>query len=362
MKVTELRTTIVHVPLSKPIPSGQITLSHVGCALVELRTDTGLTGEGFVFTLNAKRIGLLRDMIVSLEPVVLGLDPTMSGDFWQRAWRDIAFFGHKGISIFGVGGLDMALWDLRGKAAGLNVARLIGACRTSVPVYVSGSLRLSATIDELQEEAQGIIAAGFRGMKMSVGKPEPAEDLARVRAVREVVGPATALMVDGHQQMSVASAIRLGRMLEELSLAWIEEPLRYDDHDGEAEVAEALDTPLASGENEFTRHGMIEMMRKKSADILMPDLQRMGGPTEFLKVAHAAETFGLPISSHIFTHMSLPLMATLPNGILLEYMPWFDPLYGRGLDLDGKGAAIVPDRPGWGVSFDPSAVARFART
>jgi L-alanine-DL-glutamate epimerase-like enolase superfamily enzyme len=147
-------------------------------------------------------------------------------------------------------------------------------------------------------------------------------------------------------------------MLEEFSLGWIEEPVLFTNHAGEAQVAAALDTPIASGESEFGLQGMLEMIKLGSADILMPDLQRIGGATEFYKVASLAEAHNVPVSSHLFTFMSLSLMATIPNGLWLEYMPWFDALYDHPLELDGSGAVVVPTRPGWGFDFEPSAVSR----
>lgn len=360
MKITKLNLQAVSVPLPAPIPSARIVIRTADCVLVTLETDEGATGEGMVFTLNGHRLSVLHETLRSLEPLVLGLDPGMSGAFWSRAWSDISFLGHRGATVVGMAGIDMALWDLRGKQAGLNVGRLIGACRDTLPIYRSGSLRLSASIDQLQKEAAGFVKDGYRAMKMSLGKPGMQEDVERVRAVREAIGPGVRLMADCNQQFTPDRAIRLGRRLEEFELGWIEEPVPYHDHAGEAQVAAALDTPVASGESEYARFGMMEMLQRKSADILMPDLQRMGGPTEFLKVAHAAEFFNTPISPHLFTEMSLSLAAALPNAMIVEHMPWFAPLYGAPIPLDAEGNVKVPTAPGWGYSFDPEAVARFA--
>lgn len=359
MKITGLRTDTVLVPLPTPIPSSLGVIEHAGCILVHLETDAGLVGEGLAFTVNGRRSDVLLAAIRSYESLVLGLDPDFGGGFWQAAWNGMGFFGHRGIAVLGLAPLDMAILDLRAKKAGVNVARLLGACRQSVPVYASGGLRLSASIDGLQAEAASVLARGFRALKMSLGKPSMAEDVARVRAVRQAVGPSVTLMADANQQLTAARAIHLGRALEEFELAWIEEPVPYHDHAAEAAVAAALATPIASGENEYTRLGMMEMLRLQSADILMPDLQRMGGPTEFMKVAHMAEGFGVSISSHLFTEMSLPMMAAIPNGMILEHMPWFSPLYHEPVTLDPHGNATVPERPGWGFGFDPAAIARF---
>ncbi len=254
--------------------------------------------------------------------------------------------------------VDMALWDLRGKLAGLPVHKLIGARRSSVPAYASAGLWLSSSIDELQREAVGFVEQGFRAVKMRLGKPTPMEDAARVRAVREAVGLGVALMADANQQLTVDQAIRLGRLLDAYVLTWFEEPLPAYDLVGVARVAAALDTPIASGETEYTRYGFRRMLELKSADVLMPDLQRVGGVTEFLRVGHMADAFDVPVSSHLFPEMSIQVLAALGNATWLEHMPWFSPLYAGGLELQ-NGEFLVPEAPGWGIPLDHTAIAHY---
>jgi L-alanine-DL-glutamate epimerase-like enolase superfamily enzyme len=299
-------------------------------------------------------------MVRSMEPLVVGADPTTSAGIWQRGLTELNFYGRKGLAIMGLAAIDTALWDLRAKQAEINVARLIGMCRPAMPTYASSGLWLSSSIEELQKEAEAFMARGFRAMKMRLGHADPATDIARVRAVRDVIGPGIALMADANQQMDVGRAIRLGRMLEEFNLTWFEEPVPHQDHAGEAAIAAALDTPIASGETEYTSAGMLEMLRMRSADILMPDLQRMGGATEFLRAAHVAYAFDTSVSSHLYSEMSLPLLASLPNAIFLEHMDWFEPMYREHIELDANGHAIVPDRPGWGFALDEKAISRLA--
>ena len=358
MKITRLRTTRLEVPLPAPILSGLGVLATTGVLLVRLETDAGVAGENLVFTLNNKRLGVLDEMVLSLAPLVEGMDPTFSGAFWSAAWRDINFVGHKGVPVMGISAIDGALWDLRGKAAGLPIHQLIGAVRDRVPVYASAGLWLSSTVDELQAEAARFVASGFRAVKMRLGKPTPAEDAARVAAVRDAIGPGIALMADANQQLDVPRAIRLGRMLEEHDLAWFEEPLPAYDLEGVARVAAALDTPIASGETEYARYGFRDMLERKSADVLMPDLQRVGGVTEFLRVAHMADAFDVPVSSHLFPEMSIQVLAALGNATWLEHMPWFAPLYDGALVVE-DGFVRVPTAPGWGLAFCAKAIERY---
>ena len=359
MRITALRTNRLVVPLPKPIMSGLGPITTTGVLVVRLETTGGAVGENLIFTLNNKRLAVLDEMVLSLAPLVEEMEATHSTAFWSAAWREINFVGHKGVPVMGISAVDGALWDLRGKMAGLPIHKLIGAARDRVPVYASAGLWLSASVDELQAEARGFVEQGFRAVKMRLGKPTAAEDAARVRAVREAVGPGVALMADANQQLDVNRAIRLGRMLEEFDLTWFEEPLPAYDLEGVARVAAALDTPIASGETEYTRYCFRTMLELKSADILMPDLQRVGGVTEFLRVGHMADAFDVPVSSHLFPEMSVQVLAALGNATWLEYMPWFAPLYETGLAIE-DGHVPVPQGPGWGLALSEAATARFA--
>jgi L-alanine-DL-glutamate epimerase-like enolase superfamily enzyme len=188
-------------------------------------------------------------------------------------------------------------------------------------------------------------------MKMRLGMADPAADLARVRAVREAIGPTVALMADANQGLTEAQAIRLGRGLEEFGLTWFEEPLPAWDVEGLARVSAALDTPIASGETEYTRYGFRRMLELRSADILMPDLQRVGGVSEFIRVGHMAESHDVAVSSHLFPETSIQVLGALSNAIYLEYMPWFSKLYCEEL-VFADGDAVLPERPGWGFTFN----------
>ena len=358
MKITGLKCVQVEIPLEKPIRTAIHDIRSVGCVLVSLEGEDGISGEAYNFTMNAVRLDILQAMIESLAPHVVGRDARDIESVWDRMWRDINFFGNKGISVFAISTLDTACWDLVGKATQQPLYKLFGACRESVEVYASGGLWLSYSIDELVSEARAFVAQGFRAMKIRVGKRRVDEDVERVAAVRDAIGPDVALMADANQAFTVSHAIRLGRRLEELGLIWFEEPVSAWDLEGHAAVAAALDTPIASGETEYTRYGMRDMLRAKAADVLMPDLQRIGGLSEFRRVASLASSFDVPISTHIFTEQSLSIAGSAANCIYLEHMPWFESLYRERMRLlDGRMA--MPDGHGLGFTFDPDAVDRF---
>jgi len=359
MKVTRLVTLPAVARLPEPVVGGGMEIHSVGVVAVLLETDAGLIGEGLVFALNGRGLRILEESIRMLEPLVIGLDPAFSGAFSAQAQGQIGFFGHKSPLVMAIAGIDAALWDLRAKAAGLPIHRLIGAVRDRVPVYWSGGLWLSQSIDALQEEAALRLRQGYRAMKIRLRDGDLDETVRRVHAVREAVGPQTALMVDANQTLTVREAIRMTHALHDagLDLTWFEEPVPYYDHAAEAEIAAASPIPIASGESEFLTRGMHEMLRAKAAHVLMPDLQRMGGPTEYLSAAHVARQFGVPVSSHLFTEMSLGLLAAIENATWLEHMPWFDSFYLDHIEV-ADGHALASTRPGHGFRLDIPALQR----
>ena len=360
MKVARVQTRQVTVTLDKPIGSALGEIRSFGCVLVFVHDDGGGVGENLVFTLNDRRTGVLRLMVDELADVLVGHDAGHIAAFWSRAWKDTNFLGQKGLPIMGISALDGALWDLLGKTAGLPLYRLLGGARQRVMAYHSGGLWLSRTEKELVEEAEAFVDAGFKAVKMRLGSADPAVDVARVRAVRKAIGPGIRLMADANQGLSESQAIRLGRALEAFDLTWFEEPLPAWDVEGLARVAAALDTPIASGETEYTRYGFRRMLELRTADILMPDLQRVGGVSEFMRVGHMAESFDIPISSHLFPETSIQLLGALSNASYLEYMPWFSVLYREKLEFE-DGDALVPERPGFGFTFDTDYIDRLGR-
>ena len=360
MKITKVVTRPVVVPLAQPILSALAEIRSFGCILVVVHDDEGGGGENLVFTLNDRRTKVLRQMVDDLADVLVGRDAGHIAGFWARAWKDINFLGHKGVPVVGISALDGALWDLAGKRVGLPLYRMLGGARDRVPAYHSGGLWLSSTPDELVDEAQAFVSAGFKAVKMRLGSADPSVDVARVRAVRNAIGPHVRLMADANQGLNESQAIRLGRALEEFGLAWFEEPLPAWDVEGLARVSAALDTPVASGENEYTRDGFRRKHELRSADVLMPDMQRVGGVSEFMRVGHMAESFDVPVSSHLFPETSIQVLGALANASCLEYMPWFSKLYNETLEFD-DGDALVPERPGFGFTFDTKYIASLER-
>lgn len=357
MKIASVEAKPVLVRLERPIRGALGQIHSFGCILISARGDTGVVGENLIFTLNDRRTRVLLQIVDELSDLVIGRDAGHIAHFWAQAWKDINFLGHKGVPVVGISAIDGALWDALGKSAGLPLYRILGGAQDRVPAYHSGGLWLSRSLDELVREAESFVEQGFKAIKMRLGNPDPATDIARVGAVREAIGPGIRLMADANQALDEAQAIRIGRALEPFHLTWFEEPLPAWDLDGLARVSAALDMPIASGETEYTRYGFRRMLELRSADVLMPDLQRVGGVSEFMRVGHMAESYDVPVSSHLFPETSLQVLGALSNATYLEYMPWFSKLYNEELVFE-DGSAVVPERPGWGFTFNWDYIAR----
>jgi len=359
MKITAIRTKPIEIPFPEPIGTSIHRITGVSALLVWLDTDEGVTGESYLWTIGAHKVPVLDAMVRSLSGLVVGRDPRDTEALYIDMWREINFLGHKGVTIFGLAAIDWACWDIKGKAAGMSVGAMLGRARDRVRAYASGGLWASRSIEELQAEARDFVDQGFTAVKMRIGLPDIARDLERVAAVREAIGPGIDLMADANQGLTVNHAIRLGRGLEPYNLVWFEEPVQAYDLAGSARVAAALDTPIASGETEYARYGFQDMLERGSADVLMPDLERVGGVSEWMKVANMAAALDIPVSPHIFTEHSLQLCAAAPNVNYSEHMPWFTELFQERIEMEG-GDLLIPDRPGMGFTFDPDAVERFA--
>jgi L-alanine-DL-glutamate epimerase-like enolase superfamily enzyme len=227
-----------------------------------------------------------------------------------------------------------------------------------VPTYASSGLWIDYSIDDLLAEADRFRAQGHQAMKMRIGRPSAAEDVERVRRLREAIGPGVHLLADVNQGWDEPTALRVGRRLEAYDLYWLEEPLPYEDLEGCARVSAALTMRVATGESDYGSLAMKRHLELHVADVLMPDLQRMSGVTEFMKAAALCEAYHQPVSSHLFTETSCHLLAASPNGLIVEHMDWWEELYGEPVRLV-DGHLVVPDRPGIGFEPDPRALARF---
>jgi L-alanine-DL-glutamate epimerase-like enolase superfamily enzyme len=349
MKVERIDTRVVELRLPRPaINAAGIPIETVGCVLVTLHA--GSKGESFVYTMRGRHIAPMKAMIDSMAALVVGEDCAFPERVWEKLWKEAYFFGFTGLSIFAISALDTAIWDAHAKNLGQPLAALLGQCHDALPVYASHGLWTDVDADALAREAADLKAAGFRAMKIRIGRPQIEDDVARVRAVREAVGEGVALMTDASRGFTLEHAIRLGRRLEEFNLTWYEEPLPAHDLPGIAKVAAALDTPVAIGENDYTRYGFRRVLEAGAADIWMLDLARVGGISETRKVAALARAHDIPVSNHVFTEHSLAVFSTFSNCNYVEYIDWFEELFEDRVEMV-EGKLRIPTRPGLGFGF-----------
>ncbi|MBI3126996.1 MAG: mandelate racemase/muconate lactonizing enzyme family protein [Candidatus Tectomicrobia bacterium] len=358
VRIKKVRTRFVSIPLERPLLTASFPINGIDSVLVDVDTDAGVSGIGWIFAFGRKKVRGIQLMIDDLGEMLEGEDALAIERCWRRMWNAVTFIGHSGAAVIAMSPIDTALWDIAAKVAGLPLYKLLGGARESVEAYASQGLWLHQTVDELQEEAASFAARGFKGVKMRVGKPDREEDIARVRAVREAVGPGTKLMVDVNQVWDAPTAIQMGRRLEEFDVAWIEEPLPYEDLEGCAQVSRALDTPVCTGETNYTSQDFRRMCELGTADILMPDLMRMGGVTEWMKAARVAQAFHLPVTPHLFMEFSSHLFSASPNAIWQEYQPWWEPVLREPVDFR-EGLIHLKPIPGAGFEWDEKAVAKY---
>ena len=357
MRIEAVNTRLARLPI-QGVPWGDTFhhVTHIEYCITEVKTDNGLSGVGFSHTSGVGGSTIKHLIDVELGPHLVG-SIVAPRPVWHKGWNFLRDLGGGGFTTMALAGVDIALWDIVAKDARKSLIEYLGQSRGRIQAYASG-INLNKPLPELLDQVRNWKRKGYTAFKIKVGRPDIEEDIERLTEVRKIIG-GLPLMVDANQQMTVKQAIRIGRMMEDLNLTWFEEPVICHDHQGEAQIAAALDTPIASGETVYTHRGILGMLEARSADVLMPDLQRMGGPSEFLKAGHLCEAFHIPCASHLFPEMSLSLLAALPGGYYLEHMPWFEPIYRERIELDADGHAVVPDRPGWGFSFDPDAIRRF---
>jgi L-alanine-DL-glutamate epimerase-like enolase superfamily enzyme len=359
MRITHVTTRVLRTPADNPLvvglPAPTDTREFV---TLELGTDDGLVGLGLTF-FGGALTPALRAAVDGLARLVIGDDPTQVEAIAAKCRRAAGGAGPGGIFTLALSALDIACWDLTGKARGLPLCALLGGLRDRVPTYASGALMRAHPVDYLAKAGPRLRDMGFRQMKMQCGsEPTMAASIDRVRVMREAIGPDVELMCDINQLWSVNHAIAVGRRLEPYHLFWLEDPTAHDDYPGLARVADALTTPIAAGEYHYGIVPFRHLLEARSIDIVMIDVLRVGGSTQWMKVAAMAEAFNLPVVSHLVPELHVHLIAAIPSGLTVEYMPWSLRLFEETPKLEA-GQLVVPATPGLGLAFDQAAIKRF---
>jgi L-alanine-DL-glutamate epimerase-like enolase superfamily enzyme len=356
--IRAITLSTLRLPLAVPISDAKVftgrqkPMTEVVFLIAEIETEQGFSGHGFSYS---KRAGGPAQYAHAKEVAgaAIGEDPNDIQKLYTKLLWAGASGGRAGVATQALAAIDIALYDLKAKRAGLPLSKLLGSHRDSVRTYNTSGGFLNASLDEVKARATRSLEEGIGGIKIKVGLPDSSEDLRRVQAVREHIGDAP-LMVDANQQWDRSTALRMGRRFEELDLVWIEEPLDAYDAEGHADLARALDTPIATGEMLASVAEHENLIRARACDIIQPDAPRVGGITQFLRLMTFADKAGLDLAPHFAMEIHLHLAACYPREPWVEHFDWLDPLFEERLETrDGR--MIVPDRAGLGITFTEQA-------
>ena len=360
MKIDRVKVSHVRLPLEEPLVGAPPFPAMMRDFItVQLTTDDGIEGIG-VTGFGGRLIGALKLAVQEFANIAIGEDPRCTEAVLGKLRAASAPCGPGGIAALAMSAIDIALWDIRGKSFGLPLARLLGGSRDKVPAYASGALMRTTPIDKLEAAAAALVAKGYRQIKtqMAVDGLSAAQEVERIGLIRKAVGPDVALMVDINQRWGVHEAIGIGRQVEDVGLAWLEDPTAPDDYQGLAKIADALGTPVCAGEYLYGIAPFQQLMTHRSVDIVMIDLLRVGGITPWMKVAGMAEAFNLPVVSHLLPEIHVHLVAAAPNATVVEYMPWTWRLFDNP-PMPVNGEIAVPAGNGLGLTFAPDLFATY---
>ncbi|WP_104060319.1 mandelate racemase/muconate lactonizing enzyme family protein [Arthrobacter sp. 4R501] len=357
--IRHVKLSTARLPLAVPISDAKVftgrqkPMTEVVFLFAEITTELGHSGIGFSYS---KRAGGPAQYAHAKEVAqgLLGEDPNDIGKIYTKLLWAGASVGRSGVATQALAAIDIALYDLKAKRAGLSLAKFLGAYRDSVQTYNTSGGFLNASLEEVKDRATVLLEEGLGGIKIKVGLPDSAEDLRRVAGIREHIGWDVPLMVDANQQWDRATALRMGRQLEQYNLIWIEEPLDAYDFEGHAHLANVLDTPIATGEMLASVAEHKDLINANGCDIIQPDAPRVGGITQFLRLAALADERGLGLAPHFAMEIHLHLAAAYPREPWVEHFDWLDPLFNERLETK-NGHMPVPDRPGLGVTLSDQA-------
>ena len=356
-----VRVEALMVDLIPPVKRTDAIQSFLSQETPILRiTDAdGAIGTGYSYTIGTGGPSIMALLKHTLAPALIGRE----AEEIERIWRDLLFMTHAtsvgAITSLALAAIDTALWDLRCIKAGLPLHRMAGGAQSRIPLYTTEGGWLHLSTSELVEDALRAKAAGFGGAKVKIGRPHVSEDVARLSAMRDAVGPAFEIMTDANQRFTVDEAIRRARCLTPLDIAWLEEPLPADDLSGHERLSNGTTIPVAVGESLYSQQHFREYLQRGACSIVQVDVARIGGITPWLKVAHLAETFNVPVCPHFLMELHVSLSAAVPNARWVEYIPQLERLTTTPMRIE-DGHAIPSDKPGLGIEWDFAAIDRLA--
>jgi mandelate racemase len=351
----DLRARPVVLKLKRPVIARIATITDWPLILIDLHTEEGIVGRSYLEPYVIKSMRYLVPALNDLGDLLKGrrVAPV---EIYDAARKSLHFVGYQGLSMIAVAGLDMAAWDALAKAADMPLCVLLGGSVGSVKSYNSNGLWLKEPEAVAAEAVQLRDEGGFSGLKLRLGRDRMEDDLAAIEAVRHTIGTNMQLMVDFNQGLTLADALQRCHMIDDLGLAWIEEPIVYDNLDGCAQLAAELKTPIQIGENFYGPRDLHLALQKKACDFVMPDFMRIGGVTGWLKAAAIAGAAGTPMSTHLYPEVAAQVMRVTETAHWLEWQDWADPILQKPYEIK-NGFLHIPDVPGVGLEWNEDAVA-----
>ena len=357
LKIRGVNTYAVEVPMTFPLGTSAAIVKKAPLLLVDLETEEGITGHSYVFCYRSSVPRAIDSMLRDAVSLVTG-EQAVPWEIAARLCRRFALVGVASVTRMALSAIDTAIWDALAVAAGVPLATLLGATPKPIPAYNSSGLGLMSP-EAAADEAEKLLVGGFRSVKLRLGYPTLEQDLAVTRAVRKRLPDTIELPVDYNQALTVAEAIRRGRVLQSEGIAWLEEPIRHDDYAGSAAIARELSVPVQIGENFNGPEAMLEALSAGACDYVMPDVARIGGVSGWIQAAGLASARRIEMSSHLVPEISVHLLAATPTAHYLEYVDWADAILEEPLRI-ADGYAQIPDRPGIGLRWKPEAVKTLA--
>lgn len=355
LHIRSLRARAVQAPLRRRLTTATGGVTIAPLVLLDLETEEGITGVSYVFLPHPVALKPLVVLLQEVLPLIKGMEVAPVA-IEQALRKRFTLLGGTGLTTFAIAAIDMAAWDILGKAAGLPLVRLLGGAPKAIRAYNSTGLGIMGA-EKAAKEAVELLEFGFTAIKLRLGYPTPEEDVAVTRAVIKAVPKGTLVMSDYNQALTVPEAIRRGHALDDEGLYWIEEPTRADDYAGNAAIARAVKTPIQIGENFFSEHDFQKALAAGSCDYAMPDVCKIGGVSAWMRAAALAQAHAMPLSTHLFAEVSAHMICAAPTAHFLEYMDWADPVLQEPFAIR-DGNMTVPDRPGNGMAWDEGKVAK----
>ena len=356
LTLERIRARPVVLKLERPIVARIATITDWPLILIDLYTAEGVVGRSYLEPYVPKAMHYLIPALHDLGEALKGrqIAPV---ELFEAARKSLHFVGYEGLSAIAVAGLDMAAWDALAQAAGVPLCVLLGGSVGPVPAYNSNGLWLKPPAELAAEAIALRDEGGFRGLKLRLGRPRLTDDIAAIAAVREAVGGDMALMVDFNQGLHLGEALQRCHAIDGLGLAWIEEPIVYDNIEGYARLTAELKTPVQIGENFYGPRALHTALAMKACDYVMPDFMRIGGVTGWLRAAAIAGAAGIPVSTHLYPEVAAQVMRVTETAHWLEWQNWADPILMQPYEIR-DGALHIPNVPGVGITWDEKAVAK----